>query len=132
MAASLFAGGTLTLLSRSPRRVFAHAQGASGKITVSFEGGNDLISGLVDQAVQAVRAANPGADIELQVGAAGLYTTQLVLAMMSGTGPDVFLTTGLGIGELGAGGLIEPLDGYLETWDGWAEYPENIRAAMTY
>jgi multiple sugar transport system substrate-binding protein len=128
-AACLAAGSAIAVLGG---RGFTRAQGVNGKITVGYEGGNDLIAGLVDQAVTAVKAANLGAEIELQVGAAGNYTTQLMLAVMSGTGPDVFLTTGLGIGELGAGGLIEPLDAYLDGWDGWDEYPENIRAAMTF
>jgi multiple sugar transport system substrate-binding protein len=132
LGVSLAAAVSLSLLGHLPHAVNTRAQGTSGKITVGFEGGNDLIAGLVDQGVAAVQAANPGAEIELQTGAAGNYTTQLMLNLTSGRGPDVFLTTGIGIGELGAAGLIEPLDTYLESWDGWAEYPENIRAAMTY
>ena len=32
-----------------------------------------------------------------------------------------------------AAGLIAPLDAYLAaSWDGWSEYPETVRGAITY
>jgi multiple sugar transport system substrate-binding protein len=88
--------------------------------------------GIVEQTVQAFQAANPDAEIELKPGAAGNYTTQLVLALSTGTAPDVFFTSGLGIAEFSGAGFIEPLDAYLAEWDGWAQYSENIRSAIAF
>ncbi len=124
------AAGSLIAFGRPPAT--ARAQGVSGTITVGYEAGNELVQELIEQAAQAVTAANPGVDIQLKPGAAGNYLTQLVLSLSSGSGPDVFYTTGLGIAEFSEPGLIEPLDAYLAEWEDWAQYPENVRAAISY
>jgi len=126
------ATGTLATLGRVPERRSARAQRVSGKITVGFEAGDELLATLAEQAAQAVKAANPGVEIEIKPGAPGNYLTQLVLALSSGGGPDLFFTTGLGIAEFSEPGLIEPLDAYLAEWEDWAQYPENVRAAISY
>jgi multiple sugar transport system substrate-binding protein len=130
--ASLFGAGALIAAGRLPGNHLARAQGVSGTITVGYESGNELIAGLVDQAIQALKAANPGAEIDVKVGAAGNYLTQLVLALASGTAPDVFFTSGIGIAEFSEPGLIERLDTYVAEWEDWAQYPENIKTAITY
>jgi multiple sugar transport system substrate-binding protein len=108
------------------------AQGLSGKVTVGFDGSNAAIAAVVEAAAAAVQAANPGAEIEISPAPAGNYETQLFLALSSGQAPDVFVTSGLGIGELGPTGAIEPLDAYLSQWDGWPQYPEAVRQAISY
>jgi multiple sugar transport system substrate-binding protein len=110
----------------------ARAQGLTGKITVGFEGSNAALATLMDSVAAAVKVANPAVEIELQPAPGGNYQTQLFLALSAGRAPDVFVITGLGIGELGAAGFLAPLDGYLAGWDGWPEYPETVRKAITY
>ena len=108
------------------------AQGLTGKITVGYEDPNNILTPVVEQAIEAVRSAHPDAQIEARKAPAGNFATQLFLAINTGRAPDVFLLTGLGIGELGAAGFLEPLDPYLEEWDGWAEYPDEIKAALKF
>jgi multiple sugar transport system substrate-binding protein len=108
------------------------AQGLSGKIVVSFEDDDGALAAAVDSGVQAVTTASPDAEIETKQAPAGNFTTQLALALATNRGPDVFALTGLGIGELGAAGYLEPLSPRLDSWDGWAQYPDVVRAAITY
>jgi multiple sugar transport system substrate-binding protein len=108
------------------------AQGVSGKITVSFEDTNGNLASVVDQAVQGVTSANAGTEIEVKQAPSGNFATQLFLALSTNRGPDVFALTGLGIGELSAAGFLEPLNPRLESWDGWAQYPDVVRTAITY
>jgi len=122
--------GGLAGLARFGGLRSARAQALSGKITVGYEGGNQLIADVVKQAIDAITSANPGVEIEVQEGAAGNYATQLFLSLSSGDAPDVFLTTGLAMGDFATPGLIEPLDAYLESWDGWQQYPDNVRAGI--
>jgi multiple sugar transport system substrate-binding protein len=110
----------------------AVAQGLSGKIVVSFEDPTNLLSPQVATAAKALRDANPDAEIEIEKSAGGNFATQLILSLTRGSGPDVFVINGLGIGELAAGGFVEPLDGYLAAWDGWAQYSDTVRSALTF
>lgn len=110
----------------------ARAQGLTGKIIVGFEGTNEALAQVVDAAAAAIRIANPGAEIEVKPSTGGNYLTQLMLALATGRAPDVFVATGLGVGEFGAAGYLEPLNAYLAGWDGWAQYPEVVRQAITY
>jgi multiple sugar transport system substrate-binding protein len=116
-----------TLLRRS-----AQAQGLTGKITVGLDGSNAAMVQVVEAAADAVRAANPQCEIQIEAAPGGNWETQLFLALASGKAPDVFIVTGLGVGELSAAGYLEPLDGYLGGWDGWAQYPDVVRRALTY
>ena len=108
------------------------AQGLSGEITVSFEDTNGILGPAVDQAVQTVTRANAGTEIETKQAPGGNFATQLFLALSTNRGPDVFALTGLGIGELSAAGFLEPLTPRLDAWDGWAQYPDVVRGAITY
>lgn len=108
------------------------AQGLTGKVTIGFDASNEGIAAIVEAAVAAVQEASPDAEIEIIEAPAGNFQTQLFLSLSSGRAPDVFITTGLGIGELGAGGYIAPLHDYLAGWDDWAEYPDSIRSAIAY
>jgi multiple sugar transport system substrate-binding protein len=132
LGASVIAAGALAVAGRFGDASTARAQGATGKITVGFESGNELILGIVEQTAEAFQAANPDAEIELKPGAAGNYTTQLVLALTTGTAPDVFFTSGLGIAEFSGAGFIEPLDGWVAEWDDWTQYSEIVRSAIAY
>jgi ABC-type glycerol-3-phosphate transport system substrate-binding protein len=97
----------------------------SGKIVVSFADEGDVLPAYVAGAAEAVVAANPGAEIEVdhQAISAGEYATRLFLAMRAGGVPDVFHLTGAAIGALAAGGVIRPLDELLAAWPDWAFYP---------
>ena len=117
-------------LSTWPRP--AVAQGLTGTVTIGFDASNAGIAAIVENAVAAVQETSPEATIEIIEAPAGNFQTQLFLSLASGRAPDVFITTGLGIGELGAGGLIAPLDEYLAGWAEWEQYPETIRGAITY
>ncbi|MCC6792237.1 MAG: sugar ABC transporter substrate-binding protein [Thermomicrobiales bacterium] len=110
----------------------AHAQGLSGKIRVGYQGSNAGLSAVIEAAADAVRAANPDAEIELEPAPSGNFETQIFLQLNAGNAPDLFVITGLGIGELGAAGFLEPLDTYLATWDGWQHYPDVVRTSIAY
>ncbi len=121
--AALFAGS---------RGTNAAAQGLTGRITVGFDASNKALEEVVNAAAAAVTATNPDAEITIEPAPAGNFDTQLFLALHSGSAPDVFITTGLGVGELGAAGFLEPLDPYLAQWDGWPQYPDTVRRAIAY
>lgn len=111
---------------------FAHAPQLSGKITVGFDGSNPTVVKVIQAAAASVKASAPGAEIELQPAPAGNFQTQIFLALSAGRAPDVFVLTGLGIGELGAAGFLAPLDPFLQTWDGWAQYPKVVRDGIAF
>jgi multiple sugar transport system substrate-binding protein len=118
--------------SLGTRATPSRAQEPGGSITVGFDASNTALAAIVEDAAAAVRQAWPGAEIEILPAPAGNFQTQLFLSLASGRAPDVFLTTGLGIGELGAGGYLTPLDDYLADWDEWEQYPGSIRDAIAY
>ena len=107
------------------------AQGPTGKISVGYEDPEGIIEPAMQPVVDALFAANPGAEIELKKSSGG-FPTQLFLALSTGRGPDVFILSGLGIGDLAAAGFLESLDPYLANWDGWNQIPEPIKTAITY
>lgn len=108
------------------------AQGLSGKIVVSFEDTAGALATAVDQGVQAVTTANPDAEIETKQAPSGNFSTQLLLALTTNRGPDVFAVSGLFIGGLAAAGYLEPLTPRLTAWNDWAQYPNVVRDAITY
>jgi multiple sugar transport system substrate-binding protein len=110
----------------------ARAQNLTGKITVGFDASSAGLEQVTEAAAATVKTANPGVEIEIAPAPAGNYLTQLLLALSSGRAPDVFVATGLLVGELGVTGLIEPLDRYLAAWDGWPQYPDVVRQAIAY
>jgi multiple sugar transport system substrate-binding protein len=129
---SVLGGGTAALSAAIlARHGHSLAQGLSGSIKVGYEGSNPFIGKYVDAAAQAVMDANPGAEIEVIASDAPDYLSQIGVQLMMGGAPDVFLLLGLGSGELATGGLVRPLDDYLETWDGWAQYDEMARFGVT-
>src|SRR5690349_6150039 len=105
--AALFAGPLRTHAARPA------AQGITGRIKVGFDSSNQALEAVVKAAATAVKATNPEVEITIEPAPAGNFDTQLFLALNSGSAPDVFVTTGLGVGELGAAGFLEPLDPYL-------------------
>jgi multiple sugar transport system substrate-binding protein len=111
---------------------WARAAQLSGKITVGYEDPVGVLQPQIDLAVQAVTSAHPNVEIELRKAPGGNFATQIFLALSTRRAPDVFLLNSLGIGELAAAGFLAPLDPYLATWDGWAQYPEMIKQALTF
>ncbi|CAA9530703.1 MAG: hypothetical protein AVDCRST_MAG73-923 [uncultured Thermomicrobiales bacterium] len=109
--------------------------GLSGEITIGYADELGVKPPYVEQAAEAVRGANPDATItiDLQKISGGDYTTQLLLALDSGEGPDVIHIGGDRIGELADAGYIAPLDDFLAEWEDWeTEYPQSVRDGVTY
>ncbi len=130
---SMLVGGTAALTAAMlDRSGHSLAQGLSGSIRVGFEGSKPVIGQYAEAAANAVMAANPGTTIEVTPSSAPNYLNQVAVQLMMGKAPDVFLLLGLGSGELGQGGLVRPLDEYLDRWDGWAQYDEATRAGVRF
>ena len=139
MATSLTAPVTRSAIagpSGNARRSFPMLQGGlSGTITVGYADELGVKPKYVEQAKAAVEEANPDATVEIDLRqvAGGDYTTQLLLALDSGEGPDVIHIGGDRIGALADAGYIEPLDAYVAEWADWeSQYPEAIRGGVTY
>lgn len=130
---SLLGGGSAALASAIlDRHGHSLAQGLTGSIEVGFEGAKPFIGAWAEAAAQAVMAANPGATVEVIASSAPNYLNQIAVQLMMNNAPDVFLLLGLGSGELATGGLVRPLDEYLDQWDGWAQYDEAARFGVTF
>ena len=130
---SFLSGGSAALAgSVLARRGPALAQGLTGSIKVGYESAKPFIGNSVETAAQAVMEANPGATVEVVASNAPNYLNQIAVQLMMGNAPDVFLLLGLGSGELATGGLVRPLDDYLDQWDGWAQYEEAARFGVTF
>lgn len=129
---SILGGGSAALTAAIlARHGHSLAQGLSGSIKVGYEGAKPAIGAYIEAAAQAVMDANPGATIEVVASDAPDYLSQIGVQLMMGGAPDVFLLLGLGSGELASGGLIRPLDEYLNAWDGWAQYDEQTKFGVT-
>ncbi|WP_445442945.1 ABC transporter substrate-binding protein [Clavibacter sp. km1a] len=79
--------------------------------------------------------AEQGKEIEVELIADQLtdeqFMTKMTQQLIAGQAPDV-----LDIGEnmaiaWSSAGYLEPLDGYLEEWDGWSHYYPAVKEAMT-
>jgi multiple sugar transport system substrate-binding protein len=108
--------------------------GVTGTINVSYPDEAGLKPKYVEQAAAAVKAQFSGADVKIDLQKVGDddYYTKLLLALDSGTGPDVFHVGGSLIGELSDAGYIEPLDDYVSQWADWSQYPDAVRSGVTY
>jgi multiple sugar transport system substrate-binding protein len=110
----------------------AGAQNLSGTIRVGYESIDDINVPFIESTAESLRAANPDLNIELEPSTAGNYIIQLVLQLTTGQAPDVFLLAGPVLAELAASDNIAPLDDFLAGWDGWGQYPDAFKAAVTY
>lgn len=124
-------------VSAGPRGRFHAAMlqgGLSGEITVAYADELGVKPQYVEQAKAAVEGANPDAtvNIDLRQVSGGDFYTQLLLALDAGEAPDVIHTGGDRIGELAEAGYLAPLDDYVAEWDGWDQYPDPIKSAVTY
>lgn len=109
--------------------------GLTGEITVGYADELGKKPPYVQAAAEAVMAANPGATVtpDLREVSGGDYTTQLLLALDSGEGPDVIHIGGDRIGQLADAGSIEPLDAFVAEWPDWAsQYPDTVKSGVTY
>lgn len=106
----------------------------TGTINVSYPDEAGLKPKYVEQAAAAVKSAFPGADVKIDLQKVGDddFYTKLLLALDSGTGPDVFHVGGSSIGELAEASYIEPLDDYVKDWADWSQYPDSVRSGVTY
>ena len=112
----------------------AGSGGVTGTINVSYPDEAGLKPKYVEQAAAAVKSQFPGADVKIDLQKIGDddYYTKLLLALDSGTGPDVFHIGGSQIGELSEASYIEPLDNYVSQWADWSQYPDSVRSGVTY
>jgi multiple sugar transport system substrate-binding protein len=108
--------------------------GVTGTINVSYPDEAGLKPKYVEQAAAAVKTQFPGADVKIDLQKVGDddFYTKLLLALDSGTGPDVFHVGGSSIGELADASYIEPLDNYVSQWADWSQYPDAVKTGVTY
>jgi multiple sugar transport system substrate-binding protein len=106
----------------------------TGTINVSYPDEAGLKPKYVEQAAAAVKQQFSGAEVKIDLQKVGDddFYTKLLLALDSGTGPDVFHVGGSSIGELADAGYIEPLDDYVSQWADWSQYPDAVRSGVTY
>ncbi|HEY8446968.1 MAG TPA: extracellular solute-binding protein [Thermomicrobiales bacterium] len=128
----IVAAGAGTALLAGPTGRRTAARQLEGKIAVGYEDPLGILQPQIEAAVAAVTAEHPNAEIELRKAPGGNFATQLLLALGTNRAPDVFLFTSLGIGELAEAGFLAPLDPYLSGWEGWAQYPDQVKYALTY
>lgn len=126
---TLLAGGTAAVAAGAGK--VAGAQALSGSISVGFQQGHG-VEPFVRSTVEQLLAMNPEVEIDLQPFAPGDFATQLVLQLAMGQAPDVFILSGALIAELASSGMISPLDMWLESWEGWEQYPAFVRDAITW
>lgn len=124
-------GGAGLLLTR-PEISWAQDGSLKGSITIGYEGAATGVIPYIEATAKAIQDANPDAKITLQPSPGGNYATQIILQLNSGRAPDLFLLVGVAMAELGAADLIAPLDDYVSAWDGWAQYPDVLKASLTY
>src|SRR4029078_10208030 len=95
----------------------------TGTVNVSYPDEAGLKPKYVEQDAAALKAQYSGVDVKIDLKKVGDddYYTKLLLALDSGTGPDVFHVGGSSIGELGDASYIEPLDNQVSPRDGWRQ-----------
>jgi len=106
----------------------------TGTVNVSYPDEAGLKPKYVEQAAAALKAQYSGVDVKIDLQKVGDddYYTKLLLALDSGTGPDVFHVGGSSIGELAEASYIEPLDNYVSQWADWSQYPDSVKSGVTY
>ena len=106
----------------------------TGTITVSYPDEAGKKPPYVQAAADQVTKANPSAKVtvDLQKIADGDYYTKLLLALQSGSGPDVTHLGGDSIGEMVDANYLAPLDDYLAKWADWKLYPDAVKQGVTY
>lgn len=106
----------------------------SGTIAVSYPDELGMKPPYVQAAADQVTSANPNAkiNIDLQKISSGDYYTKLLLALQSGSGPDITHLGGDSIGEMVDAGYLAPLDDYVATWADWKMYPDAVKQGVTY
>lgn len=112
----------------------ASGGGVTGTINVSYPDEAGLKPKYVEQAAAAVKSQFSGADVKIDLQKIGDddFYTKLLLALDSGSGPDVFHVGGSSIGELADASYIEPLDDYVSQWPDWSQYPDSVKSGVTY
>jgi multiple sugar transport system substrate-binding protein len=106
----------------------------TGTINVSYPDEAGLKPKYVEQAAAAVKSQFSSADVKIDLQKIGDddFYTKLLLALDSGSGPDVFHVGGSSIGELADASYIEPLDDYVSQWADWSQYPDSVKSGVTY
>jgi multiple sugar transport system substrate-binding protein len=129
-------GGTATSTPNpgSPVPSGSAAGAISGTVNVSYPDEAGFKPKYVEQAAAAVKKQYSGIDVKIdlqKIGSDDFYT-KLLLRLDSGDVPDVIHVGGNLIGELADAGYVEPLDGYLGSWEDWKQYPDSVRGGVTY
>jgi multiple sugar transport system substrate-binding protein len=119
--------GAMALGGRS-----AFAQSLSGEITVQYQTRGGALEAAVNQAIQTIQTANPGAKINVAEAIGGAYETQLALQLNGGRGPDVFLMTSVLLAELADAKFVAPLDSYLNAWPDWSLFQPRFKENIPY
>ena len=122
-------GGAGLLLAR-PSLTGAQEGGLSGEITIGYEGASTGVIPYIEATAKQIEEANPDATVTLQPSPGGNYATQVILQLNSGRAPDLFLLLGVAMAELGAADLIAPLESYAANWDGWEQYPQQLKDSV--
>lgn len=129
-AAAIAQGGGLAFAQAA-----TPAAALSGSITVSYPDQAGKKPKYVNEAAANLQKDNPSAKVtvDLENLSDDDYYTKLLLALDSGSGPDVFHIGGNSAGELADAGYLEPLDSYLATWPDWAQfYPASVQSSVQY
>jgi multiple sugar transport system substrate-binding protein len=106
----------------------------TGTVNVTYPDQAGFKPKYVEQAAAAVKSQFSGVNvkIDLQKIDDDSFYTKLLLRLSSGDVPDVFHVAGTSIGELADAGYIEPLDSYVGAWSDWSQYPDAVKAGVTY
>jgi multiple sugar transport system substrate-binding protein len=104
----------------------------AGEIKVQFETRGGVLEQEVMGAVSALTSQNPAAKISIADAPAGSYLTELTLALMSGTAPDVFAGPNIATGQLASLGAIIPIDNFLASWADWGQFPDIVKQNLAF
>ncbi|SHM21042.1 extracellular solute-binding protein [Actinacidiphila paucisporea] len=96
---------------------------------------NHVQAGFLEPMVQQFEKANPGTTVKLVPVTASEndYYTKIQLMMRSpATAPDLVYEDTATINSDVASGYLQPLDGYLKSWQEWSAFAAPAKAAMKY
>ena len=104
---------------------------AQAEETVNFWFHFDNPDNPMDELVEAFEAENPDIKIEAENIPWDSYYDNLYTAIVAGGAPDAAMVKMFAQPRLIEMGALEPLDSYIESWDGRADVLENLYALTT-
>ncbi|MCH6161621.1 ABC transporter substrate-binding protein [Streptomyces marispadix] len=107
----------------------ASAQGAGGRVTISYGMWDPLQVAGMEKIIKAFEAEHPKISVKIQVTPFTSYWTTLKTAMRGGSAPDVFWMNAVNLRLYASEGVLEPLDPYIERdgFDMGVHPPELLR-----